>query len=97
MWKIELDADAKAYINKKKITVLYIEPIKRRVCCTSYGDFVISSKPNHSNTVFTELTEEGVTFHICDSLVVKNDIVSIGHGSFLGVERLFIKNISYSL
>ena len=97
MWKIELDADAKAYINKKKITDLYIEPIKRRVCCTSYGDFVISSKPNHSDAVFTKITEDGVTFHICDSLVIKNDTVSIGHGSFLGVERLFIKNISYSL
>lgn len=97
MWKIELDADAKAYINKKNLTDLYIEPIKRRMCCTTYGDFIISPKSNNSNIVFNKVTEEGVTFHVCDSLEVTTDTISIGYGSFLGVERLFIKNISYSL
>lgn len=33
------------------------------------------------------MVESGITFHICDSLKTKNDTISIGHGSFLGMER----------
>lgn len=95
MYNINFEDSAKEYLAKHKINEIYIKPIERKVCCSTYGDFIVALKNRDNSIVFEDVEKDGITVHICDSLSVKDNKIVIAADKFLGFERLFLKGIVY--
>ena len=52
MWEIIIEKSAREYLEKKKSKDIYIEPVERKVCCSSYRDFTVSAKVQNKTTEF---------------------------------------------
>lgn len=82
-------------MERKKAADIYIEPIERKVCCSSYGDFTVSTKMKDKTMEFEAVEVDGYTVHICPALHVKDNKIQIACDKFMMFERLYLKNISY--
>ncbi|MDO4792902.1 MAG: hypothetical protein Q3993_01875 [Filifactor alocis] len=95
MLYVKLTSSALSYINKNKITDLYIEPLKRRVCCRTYMDVDILKKPSGSIKDFEKVVHDGITFHIFPNIRLKDNVLSIDCGKFMLIEKLFVNSYEY--
>ncbi len=95
VFDVKLTSCALNYIKRNKITDLYIEPLKRRVCCRSYMDVDILRKPSGRIEVFEQATRKGVTFHIFPEIRLKDNVLAIDCGRFMLVEKLFVNSYEY--
>lgn len=95
MWKITIEKSAKEYLKRKDSKDIYIEPIDRKVCCSTYKDFTVSIKPKNKGMEFESIKEGEYMVHICPMLTVKDDKIQIACDKFMMFERLYLKNISY--
>ncbi len=97
MLTVTLEKNAKQYIEKNNITELYITPQKRRVCCSSYMDFVIMEKPTENSADFILIKEGSLNCYVTPELKIKGESILIGYGKFMSVKRLILKNAIYDL
>lgn len=95
MWEIIIEKSAREYLEKKKSKDIYIEPVERKVCCSSYRDFTVSAKVQNKTTEFEVVEADPYRVHICNDLSVKNNKIQIACDKFMMFERLYLKNISY--
>ena len=61
MWNIVIEEKAKEYLRKKKLNDIFIEPVTRRACCSTYDDFTVSTKLRDKNLEFQDVLKDGIT------------------------------------
>lgn len=95
MYTVTLSNEALSYIEKNKISDLYIEPLKRTVCCRSYMDVDVLKAPSGKIKDFFVISCNGVNFHIFPEIKLKDDLLAISYGKFMFTEKLFVNSYEY--
>lgn len=95
MYTIKLSKEAISYIEKNHIKNLYIEPLKRTVCCRSYMDTEILKSPSGKIKDFLTISHNDITFHLFPEITLKDNILDISYGKFMFTEKLFVNSYEY--
>ena len=102
MLNIKWEDQAIAHCVEHNIQSLYIVPINRRVCCSTYGDFQVVSKITKAQSNNLDFTTYSFNFqnvqlslHIVDKLTEKNQDITIALGKGLFGVQLYIKGLTY--